>query len=256
MAEFELELVPVLADNYVYLVREPESGAVAVVDPSVADPVIEALEHRGWSPEVILNTHHHPDHVGGNAGLKRRYGCEIIAPAADRHRISGVDRWVGEGDEVAIGNARGQVIAVPGHTSGHIAYHFPEQKVLFCGDTLFSLGCGRLFEGTPAQMWTSLCKLMRPAKDTLVCCAHEYTEANGRFALTLEPENAALRTRIKEVVALRSENQPSVPSSLGVELAANPFLRPESPEIRETLGMSNADNVAVFAEIRRRKDRF
>jgi len=253
MAEFELELVPVLADNYVYLVREPESGAVAVVDPSVADPVIEALEHRGWSPEVILNTHHHPDHVGGNSGIKARYNCPIVAPAADRHRISGVDE---EGDTVILGAGEGRVLEVPGHTSGHIAYHFPEQKALFCGDTLFSLGCGRLFEGTPEQMWESLSKLKALPEDTLACCAHEYTRANGRFALTVDPENKALQTRMKEVEALRREGQPTVPSSLGVEKEANPFLRPDSPTIRATLEMPDADDVAVFAEVRRRKDRF
>jgi len=256
MAHFDLQLVPVLADNYVYLVRESAGGAVAVVDPSVADPVIAALERLGWTPEIILNTHHHPDHVGGNAGIKARYGCPIAAPAADRHRIDGVDRWLAEGDEVAIGSARGRVIDVPGHTSGHIAYHFRDQRALFCGDTLFSLGCGRLFEGTPGQMWTSLGKLAALDDETLVCCAHEYTRANGRFALTIDPDNAALAARMKEVEALQRDGKPTVPSSLGVEKAANPFLRPHAPEIRAGLNMPEADDVAVFAEIRRRKDRF
>lgn len=256
MSDFELQLVPVLRDNYVYLLREPENDTVAIVDPSVDTPVADALDRLGWKPALILNTHHHPDHVGGNAGLKNRYGCDIVAPAADRHRISGVDRWVEDGDEVAIGSARGRVIAVPGHTSGHIAYHFPEQKVLLCGDTLFSLGCGRLFEGTPGQMWASLSRLAALPEETLVCCAHEYTQANGRFAMTLEPGNAALVTRLKEVAALREQDQPTVPSNLGIERETNPFLRPNAPEIRRSLGMTEADEVAVFAEIRRRKDEF
>lgn len=256
MADFELELVPVLADNYVYLVREPDSGAVAVVDPSVAEPVIAALEARGWTPQLILNTHHHPDHVGGNEEIKARYSIPVAAPAADAHRIPGIDRELAEGDSVAIGDAQGRVIAVPGHTSGHIALHFKDQKALFCGDTLFSLGCGRLFEGTPEQMWESLSKLKALPDETMVCCAHEYTEQNGRFALSVDPDNDMLATRMKEVRALRSQDQPSVPSSLGVEKGANPFLRPGDRAIRGRLGMTEASDIEVFAEIRRRKDSF
>jgi len=256
LSAFEIEIVPVLSDNYVYLVRDPETGYVAVVDPSVADPVIAALEARGWTPDVILNTHHHPDHVGGNAGLKARYGCDIVAPAADSHRIRPADRWVKDGDRVAIGAAEGHVMAVPGHTTGHIAYYFPEQQALFCGDTLFSLGCGRLFEGTPQQMWQSLSRLRTLPDETLVCCAHEYTAANGRYALTVEPENESLQARLREVDALRAEGSPSVPSSLGLEKAANPFLRPESPEIRRNLDLESADDVTVFAALRAGKDRF
>lgn len=256
MSSFEIEIVPVLSDNYVYLVREPETGVAIVIDPSVADPVIAALGSLGWVPELILNTHHHPDHVGGNAGLKARYGCEIVAPASDQHRIRPADRWVADGDSVNIGAAEGQVIAVPGHTTGHIAYYFPDQKALFCGDTLFSLGCGRLFEGTPEQMWRSLARLRTLPDDTLVCCAHEYTAANGRYALTVEPDNRALQTRLREVDALRTEGSPTVPSNLGLEKAANPFLRPDSAEIRRNLGLETADDVAVFAALRAGKDRF
>ncbi len=255
-AALETDLLPVLRDNYVHIVREPRSGAVAVVDPAVADPVIAALEARGLVPGLILCTHHHPDHVGGVPGLKARFGAEVIAPAAERRRIAMADRWVAEGDGIALGAATARVIAVPGHTAGHVAYHFPHEKVLFCGDTLFSLGCGRLFEGTPEEMWASLLKIRALDPETRLCCAHEYTEANGRFALSLEPENTALQARMREVIALRRDGRPTLPTRLDRECATNPFLRPESPEIRRRLGMEAASDVAVFAEIRRRKDRF
>ncbi|GER05765.1 hydroxyacylglutathione hydrolase [Iodidimonas muriae] len=258
MSDFQIEQVFIeqpLA-NYVYLVREPESGQVAVVDPGWTQPVKTALDGLGWKPEVILLTHHHADHIGAAEALKALYGARIVAPDADRHRIKGADEWVREGDSVHLGAARGDVIAVPGHTSGHVAYYFADQKALFCGDTLFSLGCGRLFEGTPEQMLHSLRKLAALPEETLICCAHEYTEANGRFALTIEPENQALLTRMKEVAALRGEGQPTVPSTMGIERATNPFLRPHSPEIRKQLGMEAASDVDVFAQIRKRKDAF
>ncbi|RMD87707.1 MAG: hydroxyacylglutathione hydrolase [Alphaproteobacteria bacterium] len=252
----EIDLIPVLRDNYVHIVREPASGAVAIVDPSVADPVVAALEARGLAPDLILCTHHHPDHVGGVPGLRRHYRAQVVAPAAERQRIGTADRWVDEGDEIAFGGTTARVIAIPGHTAGHIAFHFSREKVLFCGDTLFSLGCGRLFEGTADEMWHSLLKIRALDPATRICCAHEYTEANGRFALSLEPGNAALVERMREVAALRRAGRPTVPTRLDRECATNPFLRPESPEIRRRLGLEEADDVAVFAEIRRRKDRF
>ncbi|MFQ5346294.1 MAG: hydroxyacylglutathione hydrolase [Rhodothalassiaceae bacterium] len=251
-----IELVPVLRDNYVHIVREPESGAVAVVDPSLADPVVAALKARGLKADLILCTHHHPDHVGGVPGLRRHFGAAVVAPAGERQRIGYADRWVGEGDEIAFGVTTARVLAIPGHTAGHIAFHFPRERALFCGDTLFSLGCGRLFEGTAEQMWHSLQKIRTLDPETRICCAHENTEANGRFALTLEPGNTALVERMREVVALRRAGRPTVPTRLDRECATNPFLRPGSAEIRRTLGMEEADDVAVFAEIRRRKDRF
>lgn len=258
MTGFETELVYVeqpLA-NYIHLLRDAESGVVAVVDPGWAAPVIAALDRLQWVPELILLTHHHNDHIGGAAALKDRYGARIIAPFADKHRISHVDEWVSDGESVYIGKAKGEVIAVPGHTLGHVAYYFPDRKALLSGDTLFSLGCGRLFEGTPAQMWQSLSRLATLPDDTQIYCAHEYTQSNGRFALTVEPNNPALQSRMQEVEALRAKNQPTIPSTMGLERATNPFLRPESLEIRAQLGLTAADDVTIFARIRQLKDKF
>lgn len=256
MSGFELVALPVLSDNYVWLARLPDRDFTAVVDPSLDAPTIEALEARGWRADMILLTHHHHDHVGGVAGIKAHFGSPVVAPAAERRRIAHVDIWVEDGDTVEVGDARARVIAVPGHTSGHVAFHVADEATLFCGDTLFSLGCGRLFEGTPAQMWHSLSRLAALPGDTLVCCAHEYTAANGRFALSVEPGNAALAARMEEVAALRAAGRPTLPSTIAGERATNPFLRPDSPEIRERLGMAGAADVEVFAELRRRKDNF
>lgn len=248
--------IPALADNYIYLLRCAETGATAVVDPSEAAPVQAELERRGWSLDAILNTHHHHDHTGGNLALKAAYGCTVTGFGPDAARIAGIDTQVQDGDAVQVGNAQARVIFVAGHTLGHIVYYFSAEKALFCADTLFSLGCGRLFEGTAQQMYDSLQKLAALPDGTRVFCAHEYTEANGAFALTLEPKNTELRQRVTEVKALRVRGEPTVPSLLGQEKRANPFLRADSPEIRATLAMPHASAVEVFAEIRRRKDRF
>jgi hydroxyacylglutathione hydrolase len=252
----EILQIPVLEDNYVYLLHEPDSGATAAVDPAVAGPVLEALDARGWRLSHVLNTHHHGDHVGGNLALKAATGCAIVGAAGDRHRIPGIDLFFGDGDEFRLGAVSARILEVPGHTSGHIAFWFEDAAALFCGDTLFALGCGRLFEGSAEQMWRSLERLRALPPQAKVFCAHEYTQANARFALTLEPGNAALCERARRVEALRREGLATVPSSLGEELATNPFLRPESPEIREGLGLPDAPEVEVFAEIRRRKDVF
>jgi hydroxyacylglutathione hydrolase len=252
----EIVQIPVLNDNYIYLVREPQSGAVGVVDPAVHEPVLAELKQRGWQLTHILNTHHHPDHVGGNLALKEATGCRIVGPEADAERIPGLDIAVADNEGINLGNETARVFDVPGHTRGHIAYWFADSKVLFCGDTLFALGCGRLFEGTPAQMWASLSKLRGLPDETRVYCAHEYTESNARFAVTVEPGNAALQQRQAQIMALRAAGKPTVPSLLGEEKATNPFLRPMSENLRETLGMADADDVAVFAETRRRKDGF
>jgi hydroxyacylglutathione hydrolase len=252
----EIVQIPVLSDNYVYLLREPASGAVGVVDPAVHEPVLAELTQRGWRLTHILNTHHHPDHVGGNVALKEATGCTIIGPEADAERIPGLDMAVGDNEGINLGNETARVFDVPGHTRGHIAFWFADSKALFCGDTLFALGCGRLFEGTPAQMWSSLSKLRALPDDTRVYCAHEYTESNARFAVTVEPGNETLHQRYHRIRDLRAAGKPTVPSTLGEEKATNPFLRPMSDNIRLHLDMAGADDVAVFAEVRRRKDGF
>ncbi len=254
--KFEIVRLPVLQDNYIWLVREPVSGAVAVVDPAVAEPVMQALDQRGWKLTHILNTHHHADHVGGNLALKEWSGCVIVGPQPDAARIPGIDVQVGDGDTYDFGKARAQVFFVPGHTRGHIAYWFKDQDALFCGDTLFALGCGRLFEGTPQQMWTSLSKLRALPDSTQVYCAHEYTQSNARFALTVDPTNMYLKTRSAEIDRLRSHGEATVPSSLGEERATNPFLRADVPAVAEAVGLKGADPVRVFAEVRSRKDNF
>jgi hydroxyacylglutathione hydrolase len=255
MARLEVERIPV-GDNYVWLLHEPGTGATGVVDPATASPVLARLRAHGWSLDWILTTHHHADHTGGNLELKRATGCRIAGPKKDAARVPGLDLGLVEGDTFSLGDARARIIETPGHTSGHISFWFEDAKALFCADTLFSLGCGRLFEGTPAQMWESLQKLAALPDDAVVYCGHEYTLANARFALTVDPANPALRARAEEVEQLRAEGQPTVPSTLGAERAANPFLRPDDPAIRQTLGMEGASDVDVFAEIRRRKDRF
>ncbi|MBT3335377.1 MAG: hydroxyacylglutathione hydrolase [Methylococcales bacterium] len=248
--------IPVLNDNYIYLIHDSVSGETAVVDPAIAEPVQKILKERNWQLSCILNTHHHSDHVGANLTLKKQTGCQIIGSHYDKNRIPGLDRTVSEGDSVFLGRHKASVIDTPGHTLGHIVYYFSEDNFLFCGDTLFSMGCGRLFEGTAMQMHHSLNKLAALPLTTQLFCAHEYTQQNGQFAQTLEPNNTQLHQRITEVAQLRQNNIATVPSTLAQEKATNPFLRSHCPELIHTLAMHENSRVEIFTETRRRKDHF
>jgi hydroxyacylglutathione hydrolase len=252
MAPLQIELVPCLSDNYAYLIRDADSGLCAVVDPSEPDPVRRAL--GGTRLTHILNTHHHFDHTGGNVPLKEEFGAVVVGPEKDRDRIPGIDVGVSEDAPWQFGGHEARILEIPAHTRGHIAFVFG--GIAFTGDTLFAMGCGRLFEGTPETMWQSLSKLMRLSDDTAIYCGHEYTLSNGRFALSVEPGNTALQARMKDVEAMRARNAPTIPSTMGLEKHTNPFLRAASPEIRRTLGLEKASDAEVFGELRRRKDSF
>ncbi len=222
--------IPVLSDNYVWLVHEPGSGETAVVDPAVAEPVLAEAEARGWRITQIWNTHWHPDHTGGNMAIKAATGALVTGPAAESERIPTLDRRVREGDRVALGPVEAEVLEVPAHTAGHIAYHLPSEETVFVGDTLFAMGCGRLFEGTAEQMHSNLQRLATLPPETRAYCAHEYTLSNGRFALTVEPDNEALVGRMAEVELARQAGRPTVPTTIALELATNPFMRARSVE--------------------------
>ena len=252
----EIIQIPVLNDNYIYILHEPESGETAVVDPAVSQPILDILSNKGWLLKYILNTHHHSDHVGANLALKQQTGCEILASDADFSRIPGIDKRLRHGDKISLGNQTAIVIATPGHTSGHIIFHFVESNALFCGDTLFSMGCGRLFEGTAEQMWESLQQIKKLPNQTHIYCAHEYTQANGEFALTLEPNNPQLLQRMQQVNELRAENKSTIPVSLKQELATNPFLRGDKLAIQRSIDRVGRSQVEVFAKIRELKDSF
>ncbi len=237
-----VDAIPTLSDNYTWLLRDAATGAVAICDPGEAGPVVAAIEARGGRLDAILLTHHHGDHIAGTEELRQRYGCKVIGAAADAHRLPKLDQAVKPGDAVKLGETAAAVIDTPGHTVGHIAFHFADGAVLLCGDTLFSLGCGRLLEGTAAQMFHSLQALSALPDNTLVCCGHEYTESNARFALTVEPGNAALMARSQEASAQRAAGKFTVPTTMAQEKAANPFVR--------------ALDVATLAKIRTAKDNF
>ncbi|KTE40732.1 MULTISPECIES: hydroxyacylglutathione hydrolase [unclassified Sphingopyxis] len=224
----EIVRIPVLSDNYVWLVHEPQSGATMVVDPAVADPVLEAAAARGWTISDIWNTHWHPDHTGGNAAIKEATGCTITGPAAEFARIPTLDRQVKGGDTVRLGAVEAKVWDVPAHTAGHIAYHFADDAAIFVGDTMFAMGCGRLFEGTAEQMFANMQQLGTLDDATRVYCAHEYTLSNARFAVTVEPDNEALAARLAAVESARAAGEATVPTTIGAERATNPFLRATS----------------------------
>ncbi len=253
----EIHQLSALSDNYIYLLHDPENDETAAIDPAVAGPVLDALKKNGWQLAYIFNTHHHSDHVGANLQLKQATGCKIVASAADRNRIPGIDIAVKEGDAVSLGRYRFKVVETPGHTCGHVVYYCEDGKALFCGDTLFAMGCGRLFEGSAEEMWQSLQKLKALPGDTRVYCAHEYTQANGRFAMTIETENPELQKRVAEVAELRRQNRPTVPSTIDSELMTNPFLREHSPSLRNAVAAKDSDTPAqVFAKVRSLKDHF
>jgi hydroxyacylglutathione hydrolase len=252
----EIYQFPARSDNYGVLIHDPDTEATASIDAPDADQVLAALAKKGWSLTHILTTHHHADHTSGNRKLKERTGCTIIGPAAEARSIPEIDIEVKEGDTVAVGSAKALVIETPGHTKGHVSYYFPEAKVAFVGDTLFSVGCGKLLEGDAKTMWRSVQKLMALPPETKVYCGHEYTRANARFALTVEPGNEALKARAAEAEELAKRAESALPTTIAQELATNPFLRPTSPEIQKTLGMEGRELWEIFGETRRRKDRF
>lgn len=244
------------SDNFAVLVHDPASGETVAIDAPEAAPIRRVLDEKGWRLTSILVTHHHGDHVEGIAELKQAYGCTVTGPQSEAAKIPGIDRTVVEGDEVRIGDHVGRVIETPGHTLGHISYHFAEDRLLFCADTLFALGCGRVFEGTFPMMWDSLAKLKALPDDTAAYCGHEYTLANAEFAVTIEPDNAELGARAAEIARLREQGKPTLPTTIGLEKRTNPFLRPDNAAIRRHLGLETASDADVFGEIRRRKDSF
>ncbi len=247
---------PCLQDNYGYLVHCKLSDLTACIDTPDVGAIEQALETTGWTLTHILNTHHHWDHAGGNLELKEKTGCKIVGPKHDAERIPGIDIEVDEHTPFRFGTQDIEVLNTPGHTTGHIVYRFPTQNMAFVGDTLFSLGCGRLFEGTPEQMLDSLKKIMQWPDHTLLYCAHEYTQSNAKFALTVDPDNVELQMRAQRVEELRAADEPTVPTSLKIEKLTNPFLRSDSQAIRDQLGMPDASDVEVFAAVRERKDQF
>ena len=254
MTPLEIDLFPCRSDNFGVLLHDPATGATASIDAPDEKPILDALSRRGWKLSHIFTTHHHNDHVEANLALKQRFAVTIIGPA--RETIPGIDRKVDGGDSFDFAGRRVEVILTPGHTAGHVCFYLPEEKLLFAADTLFALGCGRLFEGTPTQMWDSLSKLAALPDETTVYFGHEYTLSNARFARTIDPDNAVLSARVAEIEALRAAGAFTAPTTIGLEKATNPFLRAADPAIRRHLGLERASDGEVFAEIRGRKDRF
>jgi hydroxyacylglutathione hydrolase len=255
MPSLEIHQFLCLKDNYGVLIHDPAAGITASIDAPEADAVRKALAQKGWRLTHILVTHHHADHTQGIPALKAESGCTVIGPRNEAAKVPGIDRTVGGGDSFELGSFKVEVLDTPGHTAGHITFWIPERKVAFVGDTLFAIGCGRVIEGTPQMMWDSLARLAALPRETMLYCGHEYTASNAKFALTIEPENAALKARADEVGRLIADGRPTLPTRLDHELETNPFLRPHIPAIRKRLGMEQAPDWQVFAEIRERKNR-
>ncbi len=251
----EIRLFTCLSDNFGYLIHDPETGATASVDAPEAGPIVKALEREGWRLTDILVTHHHHDHIGGIAELKEKYGCRVVGPHDKSTKIANVDLRVGNGDIVKVGSLLARVLETPGHTLDHISYVFDGDKALFAADTLFSIGCGRVFEGTYPMMWDSLLKLRALPDDFRLYCGHEYTASNVKFALQIEADNPALKARAEEVARLRAAGQATIPSLLGEEKKANVFLRADDPGVATKLHMKGASPAEVFGELRERKNK-
>jgi hydroxyacylglutathione hydrolase len=256
MAKLEIEVFIVRKDNFGVLIHDSESGRTASIDALEEQPIIDVLSRRGWRLTDIFTTHHHHDHVEANLALKQRFGLTITGPVDEADKIPGIDIKVGDGARFSFGTHPVEVIGTPGHTAGHICYYLPDDKLLFAADTLFALGCGRLFERPAKDMWNSLSKLLTLPDDTEVYFGHEYTLSNGRFAVTVDPENATLRERVKQIEATLAAGGHTAPTTLGIERHTNPFLRPDDAAIRKHLGMEKAEDWEVFGEIRARKDTF
>lgn len=254
--ELDIAVIPLLRDNYGYLLHDPATGTTGAVDPSEAQPMLDAAAARGWQITHILNTHHHNDHCGGNLGIKQATGATIVGPAYDRDRIPGIDVAVDEKSGFDLAGHHADVLFIPGHTRGHIAFHFADSDAVFCGDTLFSIGCGRTFEGTAQQMWASLLKLRALPDKTFIYCGHEYTEANCRFALTVEPENRDLVEVAAAVKQARAQGDKTIPANLGIEKFCNPFLRADEPNLLAKYGGPARDPATAFGAIRLAKDNF
>ncbi len=252
----EIVTVPCRSDNYAFIVHNPQTGDTAIVDAPEASPLIAELNNRNWTPSWVLITHHHGDHVEGLEGLQAEFDVKVVGAAADAHRLPDLDIAVTEGDEIEVCGHSARIFDVSGHTVGHIAFYVPEANAVFTADSLMALGCGRVFEGTFEQMWASLSKLAALPPETNVYSGHEYTAANAKFALTIEPENPQLQARVTDISEKRAKSVPTVPSKLGLELATNPFLRAADPGVRKSLGLEGATDAEVFAEIRSRKDNF
>ncbi len=252
----EIVTVPCLTDNYAFLVHASETGETAMVDVPEAGPIRDALKDRGWTLSHIFITHHHADHIDGVDTLRGETGATVVGAKADAHRLPDLDMAVSDGDIFRFADHEVHVLDVSGHTVGHIAYHIPDAHAVFTADSLMALGCGRVFEGTPEQMWQSLSKLAGLPEDTVVYSGHEYTATNARFALTIEPDNAALQARARDVEAKRAKSEATVPSTLAEEKATNPFLRAHLQRVKDAINMPQASDSESFAEIRQRKDRF